>query len=445
MEWRHSMKHSNIIASSQKALLNNAIEKAVYTRRDLLTNPNKDFTRGRKLPLKVMLQIIISMQGGSINRELYDYDKTIDVTSSAFVQQRGKITPEMFRYIFQSYNRLCEDKKRYRGYRLLAVDGSDVNIAKNPDSETYTGNSYAEGFNQFHINALYDLINKTYLDCIVQPKPKCNEMGACTDMVKANTFDKAILLADRGYGSLNLLETIHRTDNLDYLFRIKNDWLTEVKTLPMKELDTEIEFELRTTATNEDKILFAQGKAKWISGKSKFGKYKKSTTWHYESPFRMKLRIIRFKITDTTYETIVTSLNRFEFPLEEIKSLYHKRWGIETSFRELKYAIGLVNFHAKKEASILQEIFARLIMYNFCERITLQVVVRQDNKRKWAYQVNYTMAIHICRDYYRHHSNEPPSDVEAQIARFILPVRPDRKDKRKMKAKTVVYFLYRVA
>ena len=80
-------------------------------------------------------------------------------------------------------------------------------------------------------------------------------------MVKSNTFDKVILLADRGYGSLNLLETIHRTDGLDYLFHIKNDWLTEVKALPIKEFDTEIEFELRTTATKEDKELFAKGKA----------------------------------------------------------------------------------------------------------------------------------------------------------------------------------------
>jgi len=85
-------------------------------------------------------------------------------------------------------------------------------------------------------------------------------------------------------------------------------------------------------------------------------------------------------------------------------------------------------------------------MYNFCERITLQEVICQDDNRKWAYQVYYTMAIHICRDYYRHHSNETPPDVETQIARFILPVvRPNRKDKRKMKPKTVVYFLYRVA
>ena len=394
-----------------------------------------------------MLKIIISMQGDSINRELYDYDKNIDVTSSAFIQQRDKIKYEMLRHIFQEYNKVCNDSKKYKNYRLLAVDGSDVNIAYNPDSEIYmpNGDNDTKGYNQFHINAIYDLLNKVYFDCLVQPKPKCNEMGACTEMVRNNTFDKAILMADRGYGSLNLLETIHRTDNLEYLFRIKNDWITEVKNLPMQELDTEVSFELRTTATKEDKELYASGKAKWISGKSKFGKYKKSQTWEYESPYRMTLRIVRFKITDDTYETIVTSLNRFEFPLEEIEKLYHLRWGIETSFRELKYAIGLVNFHAKKESAIMQEIFARLIMYNFCERITMSVVVYQDKNRKWSYQVNYTMAIHICRDFYRHHSNEPPPDVELLITKYILPVRPDRKDKRKIKPKSVVYFLYRVA
>ncbi len=72
-------------ADQQKALLNQVIDNACINQRDLLSNPDKDFIRDRKLPLKTMLQIIISMQGGSINRELYDYDKSIDVTSSAFV------------------------------------------------------------------------------------------------------------------------------------------------------------------------------------------------------------------------------------------------------------------------------------------------------------------------------------------------------------------------
>lgn len=78
-------------------------------------------------------------------------------------------------------------------------------------------------------------------------------------------------------------------------------------------------------------------------------------------------------------------------------------------------------------------------MYNFCERITLSVVVTQKNGRKWTYQVNFTHAIHVCKGYY-------PPDIAANIAKHILPVRPDRKDRRKIiKQKDFVWFLYRVA
>ena len=102
-------------ADMQKSLLDSVIENAL-SRRDLLTNPKSDFIRDRKLSLKTMLKIIISMQGGSINRELYDYDKNIDVTSSAFIQQRDKIKYKMLRHIFQEYNKVCNDSKRYEDY-----------------------------------------------------------------------------------------------------------------------------------------------------------------------------------------------------------------------------------------------------------------------------------------------------------------------------------------
>ena len=278
-------------AYSQKQLLNSVIDAVCNDSAPFVRNPEKDFIRDRKLSLKTMLKIIISMQGGSINRELFDFDNNIDVTASAFVQQRDKILPFAFYEIFKRYNNCSTDTQKYNGYRLLAVDGSSINITYNPNSETYIAGKSGDdkGYNQFHLNAIYDILNKTYFDCIIQPKSKCNEMGACTQMVKENAFDKSILIADRGYGSLNLLETINRTNNLEYLFRIKNDWLTELKALPMKELDIKICFELRTTQTKEDKDFFLQGKAKWISGISKFGKYKKSTTWEYESPFRMTL------------------------------------------------------------------------------------------------------------------------------------------------------------
>ena len=103
----------------------------------------------------------------------------------------------------------------------------------------------------------------------------------------------------------------------------------------------------------------------------------------------MTIRIVRFKIADTgndftDYETIATSLNKKDFSAEEIKKLYHMRWGIETSFRELKYAVGLTRLHTKTSAA-MQEVLARLIMYNFCECITMSIVIEQKDSRKWTY------------------------------------------------------------
>lgn len=409
-------------------------------------NPQTDFTRDRKLSFDKLVHLLLGMRGNSINKELYDYFKDDElITSSAFVQQRDKLLPEAMEYLLHEFNAQCNDTKTYEGYRLYAVDGTDVNIAKNPDTDSYVENGQNEGYNQFHMNALYDLLNKTYVDAIIQPRPKMCEIKAAIDMIKRNSLsDKTILIADRGYGSMNLMEHIHRTESLEYLIRVKNDYINEIKALPMKELDTTITIELRTTQTNEDKLLYEQGKAKWVIGPSKFGKEKKGITWDFESPFTMTIRVVRFKITKDTYETVVTSLNRFAFPASKIKELYHLRWGIETSFRELKYAIGLVNFHAKKENFIKQEIFARLIMYNFCERITLHIVIKQSKENKWTYQANFTMGIHICIDFFRHRGKEPPN-VEKLISRYILPVREGRADVRKLKPKSAVFFLYRVA
>ena len=76
------------------------------------------------------------------------------------------------------------------------------------------------------------------------------------------------------------------------------------------------------------------------------------------------------------------------------------RWGIETSFRELKYAIGLNSFHSRKRDFIKQEIYARLTLYNFCERIIKKVTLPK-RKRKYDYQINFTRAFHILREYLR--------------------------------------------
>ena len=90
----------------------------------------------------------------------------------------------------------------------------------------------------------------------------------------------------------------------------------------------------------------------------------------------------------------------------------------------------------------MQEIYARLILYNYCEIITMNVVIHQKDT-KHVYQMNYTMAIHICRYFLR--NDISPPDVEKLIQKNLLPIRPGRSDPRKVRPKSVVSFLYRVA
>ena len=133
------------------------------------------------------------------------------------------------------------------------------------------------------------------------------------------------------------------------------------------------------------------------------------------------------------------------FNSNEIKQLYAKRWGIETSFRELKYAIGMTRFHSMKTDYIKQEIWARLTLYNFCEIITNSVVVEKKEGRKHTYQLNYTRAIRICCYFIAIKKEKAPPDVEYLIGHELLPVRTGRTDPRKVKSQSAISFLYRTA
>lgn len=50
---------------------------------------------------------------------------------------------------------------------------------------------------------------------------------------------------------------------------------------------------------------------------------------------------------------------------------------MESSFRKLKYTIGLSNFHAYKPEYIKQEIWARLLAYNITETMINHTVLEK--------------------------------------------------------------------
>ena len=71
-----------------------------------VNNPDKDFLRRRKLDFQKMMRLIISMESGSMNHELlkfFNYDSSVP-TSSAFYQQRSKLSVSAFRHLLREFN-----------------------------------------------------------------------------------------------------------------------------------------------------------------------------------------------------------------------------------------------------------------------------------------------------------------------------------------------------
>lgn len=89
-----------------------------------------------------------------------------------------------------------------------------------------------------------------------------------------------------------------------------------------------------------------------------------------------------------------------------------------------------------------QEILAKLVMYNYCESVTTNVVIEQN--KKYIYKANFTKAVKFCKQFLSDRGTKKPIDVEALIGKNILPIRPGRVAPRRKRKTTNVSFLYRV-
>lgn len=183
-----------------KEKLNLAITQLCETSWMFVKNPNRDFTRERKLPLREVISILLCMEGGSLTGELLRYFRCsrYSPSSSAFIQQRQKINEFAFPSLFSLFVKHTDKDRLYKGYRLLAADGSDIQI---PTDSKHTA-SYFHGtngqtpYNLLHLDAVYDLCQHTYLDAQVCGRRNSDERGTLCEMVDRSDITNALIIAD---------------------------------------------------------------------------------------------------------------------------------------------------------------------------------------------------------------------------------------------------------
>lgn len=432
-----------------KKILLAKIQNVVKNPQSFSRNPEADFSRNRKLSMEKVIGGIIGMKSGSLNNELLDmFDLSVNTpTSSAFVQQRSKIKLEAFETIFKEFSQELVASFE-EDIPVLAVDGSKIQIATNPnDPESFfPGNSGQKPYNLLHLNGLFHLGHRIYDDVIIQKARQANEHKALIEMIERSKLHKAIVIADRGYESYNTLAHIQEKGWF-FLFRIKDGAYGIKNGLELPEtISYDLSFELNLTRkqTKETKELFKdKNHFRFIPATTELDYLPKKCRKSDETKFfKFSFRIVRFTVSENTTETIITNLPAENYPLNKIKELYASRWEIETSFRDLKYTMGMLNFHSKKVMCIQQEIYAHLIMYNFSEMITSHVVINK-KQRRYTYKANFSVAAHMCILFYQGKTTSP--NLEAIIAKNLIPLRFERHRERKPTVKIFHGFLYRVA
>lgn len=419
----------NIFLSVKNKLLKH-VSLMEQHKEDFVKRPFQDFTRNSKLSFQNTIMSMIAMERSSINSELQKFFcySSDTPTSSAFVQQRDKLKTDAFKHLFYAFTAEFPSQA-HDGFHFFAVDGSDVLIPLGKENKTYSyfGRKGQGCYHQVHLSAVYDLVSCRYAAAYIEPRRGHNERRAFHQLFEEHSFDRnSVFIFDRGYEGYPLMAHISGRNQF-FLIRAK-DWNTGglLKGIPRPDED---EFDFMHDMIFVPKILSEH--------KKNPGKYQRvhATFTPYflnenVKEYRLAFRVVRIRLDNGSYECLLTNLPSDRFDMKALKELYHMRWGIETSFRHLKYSVGLLDFHSKKAEAVEMEIWARLILYNYSRAVTDQLSTRTCNSR-YKYQINVTNAIHICCRFLKLCADSFCRSADDLISRELLPIRPDRSSPRK--------------
>jgi Transposase DDE domain. len=446
-----------MIYQNLKDLFLNAVDQVCSNISQYSVHPGTDFVRNRKISPQKLISFLVSQGSSSSKVEMLDFwglDPSIP-TSSALNQQRAKLKPDAMEAVFKLFNasamELSSSAFSDDNYRFLAADGSTCTYFSTPSfsSDDYycSPGKSIRGVYSMHLNAFFDLSAHIYTDALLQAVHCKNEFSAFCEMVDRHNIiqgKKNVYIGDRGYCSYNNMA--HVVDQNQYfLFRTKD--------IHSKGLVGNFDFPEEASFDMDIKVTLVRSHSKKIQAdpESYMRFVNEATSFDYIEygsldTYELSFRIVRFPISDSTYECIVTNLPHDEFTAERIKGLYHSRWGIESSFRKLKYTIGLTNFHAYKPEYVQQEIWAKLIAYNLTEMmINHTLLEKHDTKHE--YKINFTVAAHICRVFLRLTTEKDKFDVMSLLQKELIPIRNDRQYPRLQTAhfRKPRYFIYRAA
>ncbi len=337
-------------------------------------------------------------------------------TKSAFTQYRQKIKPEVFKALSASlvdefYTDNDDNIKLWRGFRLLAVDGSRLTLPNTKTLELDFGVSTNQSdvkVVQGRMSVLYDVLNCIVIDGILAPLAKSENHLALEHLKHASEGD--LILYDRGYPSFEMIYE-HQKLGIDFLFRVQTNFNNQVRAF--------------LSSPDQEQIANIYP-----------GKNIKFSDKEFTKDSSISVRYNKVVLEDGTIEVLISSLLDVEkYNASLFKKLYFERWKIETFYDELKNKLKMGHFSGYSPQSIYQDFYSTLFVSNIQSLLIREIndeLKQKKDQTRYLYKVNANISYGILKDRIIEiflsdkEMGKITSEIKELLKRHLIPERPNR-------------------
>jgi hypothetical protein len=235
-----------------------------------------------------------------------------------------------------------------------------------------------------------------------------------------------IVLGDRAFGEYSTLAQLPR-QGVDVVARLHHQRKVDFR--------------------NAKRLARGDGLFVWTKGYEQSG-LATARQWR-QMPAQITVRILRFTATIRGFQhrriTLVTTLLDPQlYPAEQIVALYARRWSLELCFRDLKATLGMDRLRCLSPAMAEKELLAYLVAHNLIRCVMAEAVARYAAPLE---RISFKGSLDALRQYSTAIAQAPNrktrrqlwEDLLLNLARDLVPLRPNRREPRAVKHRPKAY------
>lgn len=320
------------------------------------------FTKETKITFESVMLFVLGSTNSLLDFEILNFcekQRIEPFSKGAISMARQKISYTAFKALLQNLSYLLPCESMFKGYQLVAADGTELQLPKSPAiTKKYNKSKDRCNWPRAHAITFYDVLGHYYLDAVFEPYPT-DERQAVISMLDEGFIQRPqIYLFDRGFPSVGLIQKLNDLGK-KFVFRVAKNFSLEV-------------IAFRQSIERDSTINITYTKSRTRTNR---------TSKDLRLPYSFDLRLIKVALKSGEEEILITNLSSDDFTLEDIYTLYGLRWGIETSYNHAKDNILIEQWGSILENGIKQEFYSSLILFNLASLLREDAQAIHDVKK----------------------------------------------------------------